>query len=282
MGMVIYADILIAVNWWVDFLLLLLVRRMTGAGAGGLRVALGGLVGALFGLLILMPPLPLWLTLLLKLIAAALMVLVAFGFEQRRLFLRRLAWLFGLSTGLAGLCAALYFYVAPMGFYVFNGTVYYAVPPLVLVGLTVVCYALIWLWERLLRHRSAADADYIVTVTQGERSVRVHCLYDSGNHLTEPFSGRPVLVMERYMAARLLTVPQSVSDMTSDDVGWRVIPFESIGGGGALPAFPADRITVRIGREERVFPRCYVAICDRLGRGEYDALIGSALGDYLM
>ena len=45
--MVIYGDILLAVNWWVDFLLLMLVRRLTGAGTGGVRVALGGLVGAL-------------------------------------------------------------------------------------------------------------------------------------------------------------------------------------------------------------------------------------------
>ncbi len=279
--MVIYADILIAVNWWVDFLLLLLVRRMTGAGVTGWRVALGGLAGALFSLLILLPPLPLWLTLTAKLSAAAAMVLVAFGFEQRRLFVRRLLWLFLLSAGLAGLCAALYFYVAPMGVYVFNGTVYYAVSPLVLVGLTVACYALIWLWERLLRHRAATDTDYTVTVTQGNNSVRMHCLYDSGNHLAEPFSGYPVLVAERYVAARLLAVPQSVTDMTSADIGWRVIPFDSIGGGGALPAFLPDRITVRVGREERVLPRCYVAICDRLGRGEYEALIGSALGDYL-
>lgn len=279
--MVIYADILLAVNWWVDFLLLLLVRRMTGAGAAGWRVALGGLAGAVSCGLILLPPLPVWLTLAAKLVAAAAMVLVAFGFERWRVFARRLLWLFALSAGLAGLCAALYFYVAPIGFYVFNGTVYYAVPPLLLVGLTVVCYALLWLWERLLRHRAATDAEYTVTVTHGGRCVRMHCLYDSGNHLTEPFSGWPVLVAERYVAARLLAVPQSIADISPDETAWRVVPFDSIGGEGALPAFLPERITVRVGDEERVLPRCYMAVCDRLGRGEYEALIGSALGDYL-
>ncbi len=279
--MVIYADILLAVNWWVDFLLLLLVRRVTGAGVAGWRVALGGLVGALSCVLIVLPPMPVLLTLAAKLAAAAAMVVTAFGFERWRVFVRRLLWLFALSAGLSGLCAALYFYVAPRGFYVFNGTVYYAVPPLLLVGLTVVCYALLWVWERLLRHRAAADTDYTVTVTHGGRQVRMHCLYDSGNHLTEPFSGYPVLVAERYVVARLLTVPQSLSEISSQEAVWRVVPFDSIGGEGALPAFLPQRITVHTPDGERVLPRCYVAVCDRLGRGGYDALLGSAVGDYL-
>lgn len=279
--MVIYADILIAVNWWIDYLLLLLVRRMTGAAATGWRVVLGALVGAVSCLVMLLPPLPILLMLSVKLLSAAAMVLVAFGFERRQLFLRRLLWLFALSAGLAGVCAALYFYVAPMGFYVLNGTVYYAVEPLTLVLLTVVCYALIWLWERVLRRRAAADADYTVTVAYGDRCVRMHCLYDSGNHLIEPFSGCPVLVAERYVAARLLTVPPSVADISPNEAIWRVIPYDSIGGDGALPAFEPDRITVCVGGEERVLPRCYVAVCERLGHGEYEALIGSAFGDYL-
>ena len=39
--MVIYADVLLAVNWWVDFLLLALLRRVTGARAPGWRLAAG-------------------------------------------------------------------------------------------------------------------------------------------------------------------------------------------------------------------------------------------------
>lgn len=279
--MVIYGDILLAVNWWVDFLLLMLVRRMTGAGTGGVRVALGGLVGALSCAVIFLPPLSPLITLPIKLVTASAMVLTAFGFERWRTFARRMLWLFALSAGLAGLCGALYFYVAPRGIYVFNGTVYYAVPPLVLIGLTMVCYGALWLWERFLRRRTAADTAYTLTVTQGDRRVQMRCLYDSGNHLTEPFSGCPVLVAERYVAARLLTVPTEIEDVSAAETVWRAIPYSAVGGDGILLAFMPDRVTVRVGDEERVLPRCYIAVCDTLGRGEYEGLIGSALGDYL-
>ena len=139
--MVIYIDVLLAVNGWIDFLLLLGVRRMTGGVGSSWRLAVGALVGALSCLTLFLPLLPVWLTLLLRLAAAMLMVAVAFRRGSWRDWGRRVLLLFSLSAGLAGLCGALYFFVAPQGFYVFNGVVYYSVPPLLLVVLTVVCSA---------------------------------------------------------------------------------------------------------------------------------------------
>lgn len=276
--MVIYVDILLAVNWWVDFLLLLCVRR-GGGGARGWRLALGALCGAAFSLVLFLPPLPLWLSLLIKLCGAALMVLVAFSYGGGRVFCRRLLLLFGLSAGLAGLCGALYFFVAPTGFYVYNGVVYYAVPPLLLVGLTVVGYGGLWLFDRWVRLRAPGGRSYTVSVTHEGRTVRVPCLYDSGNHLTEPFSGCPVLVMERGAVAPLLPLPNSVEELPPD--GWRVIPYDTLGGSGLLPAFVPQRVTVHTKTGDALLPRCYVAVCDRLSRGEYRGLLGSALSDHL-
>ena len=64
--MVVYADILLAVNWWVDFLLLLGVRRFMGIGVKPWRLVLGALIGALFSFVLLMPPMATWLSLVLK------------------------------------------------------------------------------------------------------------------------------------------------------------------------------------------------------------------------
>ena len=71
--MVIYIDILLALNWWIDFLLLLGVRRATGGGTGSWRLAVGALVGAVSCLVLFLPPMPVWLSLLVRLSAAVLM-----------------------------------------------------------------------------------------------------------------------------------------------------------------------------------------------------------------
>lgn len=279
--MVIYIDILLALNWWIDFLLLLAVRRAMGGGARSWRLALGALVGALSCFTLFLPPMSVWLSLLIRLLAAALMVTVAFRRRSWQDWGRRVLLLFALSAGLAGLCGALYFFLAPQGFYVFNGVVYYSVPPLLLVALTVVCYGLLWLSEQLLRRRAPKEHLFRVRLTHEGRTVTFPCLYDSGNHLVEPFSGRPVLVVERGVAEELLPVPPSVEDMPAQ-TGWRLIPYDTLGGSGLLPAFLTDSATVLRRDTEHRLPECYVAVCERLGRGEYSGLMGSELGEDLI
>ena len=277
--MTVYADILLALNWWVDYLLLLGVRRVMGGGAGPWRLALGALMGSLTCFVLFLPPLPLWLDLLIKLLAAAVMVLVAFRWQGWAKLARRVFLLFAMSAGFAGICGGLYYFVAPQKFYVYNGVVYYAVSPLLLVGLTVLCYGVLWVWERLMRRRAPTDHAYRVTVAVGERRAEFSCLYDSGNHLVEPFSGYGVLVMDREVAEGLLDVP------TAEDMPvagrWRLIPYDTLHGGGLLPAFIPDSVTVTAGGYTYPLRDCYVAVCDRLNKGEYQGLMGSALGEQL-
>ena len=277
--MVIYADILLLVNGWIDFLLLLGVRRLLGLDVRAWRMAAGSLVGAASCFVLFLPSLPAWLSLGIKLGTAALMVLVTFSFVGWRSFTRQILLLFGLSAGLAGLSGALYFFVAPTGFYVHNGVAYYAVSPLLLIGLTVLCYGVFRLGEWWLRRRAPKGHRYSVRISYGGRTVSALCLYDSGNHLTEPFSNRPVLVVERRVAERLLTVPRSVADWPPPEpAGWRMVTFDSLGGNGLLPAFEPQQVLVHTASGEQAL-HCYVAVCDTLGRGEYEGLLGSALGD---
>ncbi len=276
--MVIYIDVLLALGGWVDFLLLLGVRRLSGGQARPWRLALGALVGALFGLWLLVPPMPVWLSLTVKLAGAAVMVLVSFRFQGWRMLARQIGQLFSLSAGLAGLCGALYYFAAPTGFYVMNGVVYYAVEPLWLVGLTVLCYGLLWGLEWLMRRRAPAGHLVRVRLRLGARRTECVCLYDSGNHLVEPFSGAPVLVVERAVAERLCAVPRSDAALPGEP-GWRWIPYHTIGGEGLLPAFLPDALTLLTRHGACDAPGCYVAVCERLGRGEYQGLMGSHLGE---
>lgn len=279
--MVIYLDILLALNWWIDFLLLLGVRRAMGGGARSWRLAVGALVGALSCFVLFLPPVSVWWCLLIRLGAAALMVTVAFRRRSWQDWGRRVLLLFVLSAGLAGLCGALYFFLAPQGFYVFNGVVYYSVPPLLLVALTVVCYGLLWLSEQWFRRRAPKEHLFRLRLTHEGNHITFPCLYDSGNHLIEPFSGRPVLVVERGVAEELRSIPPSVEELPAEKE-WRLIPYDTLGGGGLLPAFLTDSATVLLRDGERRLPECYVAVCDRLGRGEYSGLMSCTLGEDLI
>lgn len=81
-------------------------------------------------------------------------------------------------------------------------------------GLTVLCYAALWLVERVLRRRAPVQHSFTVTVYREGQAATLPCLYDSGNHLTEPFSGRPVLVAERAALAALGQLPQGAEQLS--------------------------------------------------------------------
>lgn len=279
--MVVYADILLALNWWIDFLLLLAVRRTLGGGARPWRLATGALVGAASCFVLFLPPLSLWLSLIFKLGAAFLMIRIAFRWHGWRQYIRRVFLLFAFSAGLAGLCGGVYYWIAPRDFHVVNGVVYYAVSPLLLIGLSVVCYALLWLSDHLMRRRAPTTRVFRATLTVGDNRMIFPCLYDSGNHLIEPFSGYPVVVAERGLLEPLMEVPAD-ADALPVGGGWRLIPYDTLGGSGLLPAFVPDKFTVAVDNVERPLPPCYVAVCERLGRGEYRGLMGSALGEELL
>ena len=117
-------------------------------------------------------------------------------------------------------------------------------------------------------------------MTVGERRVEFPCLYDSGHHLVEPFSGYGVLIMDRTIADELMTVPTQ-EDMPAEG-RWRLIPYDTLHGNGLLPAFMPDEVTVTAGRYAYSLQDCYVAVCDRLGKGEYQGLMGTALGEQLV
>ena len=249
----IYMDVLIALNWFLDYALLSGTVRLLHIPYRRIRLVLGSLTGALLAALLVLLVLPGWLSAFLRLAAALPVVLIAFGWGGWRQNVVRLVVFFALSTALAGLVLLLYTLAAPQGLRVINGVVYYNVSPFWLAVLTAAC---------------------------GTRVLRA--LYDSGNRLIEGFSGKPVIVADKAAIIPLLTTEQQQflewKDAPTDLPGhWRLIPYRTIGGDGLLPAFVPERAALCAGKTRRDITGVYIAITDRLGRGEYEALVGATV-----
>lgn len=273
--MVVYLDVLLAVNWVIDFLLLHAAARLTRTPYRGWRLVLGAAVGAAWCGTVLLPPLPALVIAALDAAGAVAMTATAFRFDGIGTLFRRAGVLFVLSAVLAGVAMAVYVFLAPADLQVINGVVYYQISPLLLIALTALSYALLCLWGRWTRRREPLGRHYRLRITRGERTVEVPALFDSGNGLTEPFSGAPVAVAE-YGAVAALLSPAWQPPCPVPPAGARLIPFSSVGGGGMLPAFRPDRLTV-VG-EEGEWDRtgAWVAVCDTLG-SDTCALIGLEL-----
>lgn len=289
---VIYIDVLLALNLFIDFLLLTATGRILRLPRKRGRLVLGSMLGAASCCLVLIPGLPDPLSLLLKLGAAALIVRISFRWQSAAAYIKQLLVFLVVSAVFAGLAFALWFFAAPDGFYVLDGVVYYNVSPLLLVALTVLSYFVLGIYDRFTRKNAPVGRDYRLSVDGGGGEKDLRALYDTGHHVTDVFSGSPVAIV-RYDALEpclsedlreaVLSAmrtdsfsPTEGSVSTAVKSRLRMIPLRTVSGTGLLPAFQPKKavLSTQAGKRADV-SGIYIAVCEVLGRGEYEAIIGA-------
>ena len=280
----IYMDVLVVLNWFLDYLLLCGTARLMQIPCRRGRRVWAALVGALLVALLVLPMIPTWIAAPLRLTAAFPVIWLAFGRCGFWRMLSRAAVFFLLSTALAGVVLLVYTFAAPQGLRVINGIVYYDVSPWMLALLAAIGYGALCLWERINRHRHIGQV-FTVQITADGGTGTLRALHDSGNRLTEQFSGAPVIVASKRAVWPLLSAQQQRWVTAFNGRGmppqaegrWRLIPYRSVGGVGLLPAFCPSQVWVANGKEKREITGVYIAVCNDLNRGEYTALIGTAV-----
>ncbi|MDD2362343.1 MAG: sigma-E processing peptidase SpoIIGA [Oscillospiraceae bacterium] len=287
---VIYIDVLLALNLFIDFLLLSLVRRVLRIPSKRLRLVLGSLAGSISSCLLFLPDIPSPLSFLIKMASACIIVRISFAWRGSIIYIKQIAVFLISSTIFAGISVAIWFFVAPTGFYVVNGVVYYNVSPLVLTALTVICYFAVSIYDKLTHKRLAEGQGYRLIIDNGKGIIGLRALYDTGHHATDVFSGSPVAIVrlgaiENFLPDNLLSSFKQALDGTNSTKQdaltaavkerLRMIPFQTVNGTGLLPAFRPDKIELSTREAHADVTGCYVAVCSMLGRGEYDAIIGT-------
>ena len=273
--MVVYLDVLFVINALMDGATLLAAARLGGVAIRRSRLLIASLLGG--GYAVLAAVQPALAALPLRLLAGA--GLCAAGLGTRAHFGRICALYFVTAGCFAGFAAAL---GAMTGRRLFYGAGYYfAVPMRTLVLAAALAYAVSGV---LLRgdamHGAVRGEVETFTVRFGGREQVLRVLHDTGNELTEPVSGRPVLVLERAAACALLGVPSdadtdaasllaSLPQETARRCG--LLPFCAVGTEqGLLLYFRPDAVQRASGRLDCV---CAVGPAN-LGRGAYEGLIG--------
>lgn len=265
---VIYADILLVLNWLIDYLLLSATAALMHLPSRTWRLVLASFLGGCSACTALIPSLSPLISTAVRLITAGGMTWIAFPWHGGKEWLRRTAVMFILSSALAGLAFALWYFAAPDGFFVLNGAIYYHVSPLTLTVLSVIGYGALWLFGHLFHRQAPANRLYRLMIDAGNGEVSITALYDTGCHLTEPFSGKPVIIAKREAVAATLPAQNT-----------RWIPFETLSGDGLLPAYPLQRAAVVLpGGRQQELGSIYLAVTDRLGQSECDALFGTDVG----
>ena len=283
MQQVVYVDILIFMNTIVTFMLLLTVRQFTGIEAGAVRLLLASAVGGVYSLVLLAPEMSFWLAVFVKLLMGITIVMIAFRTRVARKMLRCILLFSGFSFFYAGVIYALAPVLGNGILQINNGFAYYDLSYTSVILLCVALYFLLCLFKRHFPGFSQKDMLYKMKITNGEQTVAFTALLDSGNHMRDPYAGRPVILISPAVAKSLTGFDSTgamVEEMERQEAGcrFRLLPVTALGSAKMLPALTADRAVVYADDEEKVISRpCIAATDDPLGGDRYQALINEAV-----
>lgn len=255
--MTVYLDLVVMLNFLVDFLLLLGTNRLCGFPAQPGRCSLGALLGALYGGVCLIPGFRFLGNLLWRSVCLTGMAVLSFGCN--------------LSAGKrGGVFLLLSMALGGLSISIGQGSL----PGLLL--------SAVGIWGLCCAGFSGGGREYVpITLHCGERSLTVIALRDTGNTLRDPITGEPVLVLSGQAARKLtgLTLSQLGSPVETlaqrPLPGLRLIPYRAVGqSGGILLGMRLS--SVQIGNRKQSAVVAFAA--EGLGNGEmYQALAGGVI-----
>lgn len=253
---VIYIDLLIIINLYITFFLLKAAAAFLHLKISNRRILAGSLAGGLSSLIILLPPLPILLNGVAKTAAGFAIVLIVFGYKSRYEYLKNSLIFIIINIIFAGVTLLLWFFAAPLGMEYNNGSVYFDISFVALIVTTAAAYLLIRVLRYILDVKNAGERNYAISVSAGGNTVTFNALADTGNMLTDYFSGLPVIIC-----------PGAVSELFAEHekrgVPPRFLPYNTIDSSGLIPAYKADEIIIKSDNMPDKSVKALIGIADK-------------------
>lgn len=247
--MEVYLDLVMILNFLVDFFLLMGANRLSGFPLAPGRCAWSALLGSIYSGCCMLPGFRFLGNLLWRCVSLGAMAVVAFGVGKSGW--KRCGLFLILSMALGGMAVSL----ERSDFFT-----------LVLAALA--CYLLC----RVAFGKCVGSQEYVpLTLTYQGNTVSLLALRDTGNTLHDPITGEPVLVVGADIAARLTGLTESQLKNPLETIvhkplpNLRLIPYRAVGqGAGLLLGLRMDNVTLDGKKTSAVV----AFTAEGLGRGE--------------
>lgn len=212
MEQVVYGDVLFIINFSMDFLSLYITAQFIHLRLRLVPAITAAAIGAAYGVAAVILDGNELISLLISVAVSILMCFIALG---KPLLLRHTLIFYAVSLGLGGCMTALYSFAEKIsGKRIWNGTEALPeassnmLPPTVTIPIAAVSVILSLIFNRITSKRKNT-CENSVKLKLGDKDVILSVLADSGNLLTEPISGSPVILTEYNKISSLL--PQELA-----------------------------------------------------------------------
>lgn len=295
---VIYIDVLFAVNFLVNYLLLRVCCIFSGLKVYKYRIISGSIIGACYAVLVFFPDFTLIHSTVYKLLISMLIIAVSSPFFSVRSYLKTLLVFYAVSFAFGGCVLGIFYFSnvgARLGAVYSNGILYFNLPWTILALSGVVFYTSVKLFTIITkRNMQGKNLKKKILLYFKDNFIEVTALMDTGNSLVDPVSLSPVIIVEYKLIKNLFSkdIRDDLDRIGNDNIEWimndvthkglpvRLIPFASLGKeNGLLLGFVPDKIEIYDNCGIRIIDKCVVGIYER--QLSKDKSFGALLNPYL-
>lgn len=235
--MIVYADILFAVNFSMDFISLFITSLVMHKKINKTKILISASIGGLYGVFNVLCSVHILVGVLLNIFVSFLMCFILFYEKSIRRFVAMYIIFWGVSATLAGFMSVLYSfmnkvlseYILKYSYSkVYNGARFFLITSMSM--LVVIIFSRIFSKEKSIKSITAI-------VKYHMKDYKITALCDSGNLLTDPFSGKNVILVSN--GSELGRCIESTPDIYK-----RYIPYNSADSNGVLKGISPDCITI--------------------------------------
>ncbi|MBC7959943.1 MAG: sigma-E processing peptidase SpoIIGA [Vallitaleaceae bacterium] len=281
----IYLDVVFAVNFILDFIILLLERRISRKKVSLNRIFIGALVGAVLMCIILLIPNMNYILYLAfsYFFSSALIILVTFRPKKVKELIKLTLLLYMIAILLGGIIFSLYYYsfVGSGLNRIFAGNLIKGLDLQML--LILLCLAVI-IWVIFIniffKVVNISKSIYDIGIFYHDQEMKINALLDTGNTLYDPITHWPVIIGEigilrnyftEVQFEALLNVANNIYDLAIIEenqqklgIHFRWIPFTSIGNeNGMMLGIALDKVVVNVGKELKEHKNVIIALYNK-------------------
>lgn len=286
MTYVVFVDVLVFENFFMNLFLLYLLDRITNSRQIWWKLGLASLIGALYVVVVFFPELHILYSFLMKLMVSMVMIAVAFTPYSFRQFLKLLL-LFYLETFIIGGCIIALFYIM-------NGDINAAFGSLLLNNISssylifgsIVSIIFVKLgFDYFENYYKTEDNKIKLDVYLNKKRCSITALVDTGNTLKDPITNIPVIIA--YVKAVADIFPDEVKKNIIEEANYesvikdivnsslktriRIIPYKTIGNDdGMLYGIVVDMIVTRVKSDNTILKNPVLALYNRPVSAEND------------
>lgn len=253
----IYADVLFAVNFSMDFLALYITAFFIRCNFKFKRAIASAVIGGIYGIIVVVLDIGVFLTAVFTVMSAVIMCLILSGFNDVLSFARQLVIFLVVNMAIGGGMTAIYSWFNTFGaahellIYGEANSISEQLPLALFVIGGVVIGVILTMFGRIFSSKRKLESA-VICISYGGRTIELQAMVDSGDLLTEPFSGQAVAVIDKEAAEKLLSKNMLALLSSMQAVGGveypikkiRFLVCETISGKKTLGAFKPDKITV--------------------------------------